>query len=118
MELLNGQLLGGLDAPLESLLAQHDEFPPSSFGKGGSPHRQQHVVSGAQLLTCLDPFAGASQPLAVQEVTPCHLQAKARAVQVLDRFAEWRVCVIATQQGAEPGFDPQCPFGGRGTGTL
>jgi len=31
-ELLHGELAGGLGAPLESLLAQHDEFSPSSIG--------------------------------------------------------------------------------------
>ena len=73
---------------LTALSPTHDEFPPGSFGERRNSHRGQHVVSGAQVFPGLDPLTGASQPLPVQEVTPGHLQAKARSVQVLDRLAE------------------------------
>src|SRR5882757_273617 len=118
VELLDGQLLRGLDPPPERLVAQQGEFSPGSFGERGYPHRGQHVVSGAQVLPGFVALARAPQPLAVEKVTSGHLQAKARTVQVLDRLAVGRVRRLTAQHRAEPRLDPPRPFGRRGTSAL
>ena len=105
VELLEGQLLEGLDTPSGRLVTDQGEFSPGSFGERGYPHRGQHVVSGAQLFPGLYALAGAAQPLAVQEVASGQLQAKPRSVQVLDRLAVCSFCLFTTQHRPEPGFD-------------
>jgi hypothetical protein len=45
VKLLSGQAFSGLDAALQSLLAEYYEFAASPFGEAGGAHCKQHLVS-------------------------------------------------------------------------
>ncbi len=119
LALLGGQLAGGLYGAFAGGLAGGRQLTAGPLGERLHAHRVHQVAGGAQLLARVRAAALAAQPLPVEQVGAGELGADAGTAQPDDRLAVQALGVAArAQQGADPGFDPQRPFGGCHPGPL
>ena len=80
---------------LAGCLAGCEELATGALGEGLGAHAVEHVVGGSQLLAGVEPSLFASQPLAVQQVSPGEMHDDPAAPQPLDRLEVERVGSLA-----------------------
>jgi hypothetical protein len=90
VDLLGGQLAGGLDGALAGDLAGGQPLTPRPLTERLHTHRVQHVASGGQLLPRVSAQALVAQPLAVEQVDAGELGSNAGAFEVRDRGSRLR----------------------------
>ena len=118
--LLGGELVAGLGRASANGLAGGQQLVPGPLGERFGSHRGEHFVGRPQAARARRPACGvAPQPLTVEQVAAGELHAHAGAAETLDRLAVAAVGGIAlAEQGADAGFDPERPLGGRHTRTF
>ena len=120
LRLLSGELGAGLGRAFADGLTGGPQLAPGALGECLESHLGEQVVSGAELLACVQSTAVAAQPLAVDEVGAGELGADAGTAEPLDRLSVVPLGGLAlAQQGTRAGRDPERPVGaGAGASRL
>src|SRR4029450_5415757 len=92
-------LLACLDGGFAGPLAGGEQLAGGALGERLHPHRREQLVSGAQLLTRVQPAALAAQPFAVDKMRAGELGADAGTAGPPHPFPEER------RRAGEPGAD-------------
>src|SRR5262249_41555705 len=92
--LLRGEDVACLLGAFAGSLACGQQLATGTLSECFGPEAAEHLVCGAQLMTCVHAATLASEPLAVEQTGPGELDANPGALQPLDRFAVERVRVL------------------------
>src|SRR6476659_9316000 len=110
LRLLWRQLVERLHGSLAGALASRLELGPRALGERNHSEVGEELVGGTQLPACILAPALTSQPLAVQQMRPGEVHAKARRLQAVDRLAIERLgCLPSVEEGPRSRFDAQRP---------
>jgi hypothetical protein len=86
LSLLGGELLARFDGALADALAGGLQLTLGARDECLRAHAREQLERGAQLVAGVEAAPLATQPLAVEQVGPCELQAHAGAPQPRDRL--------------------------------
>jgi hypothetical protein len=94
------------------VLAGGPQLPGGPGREGFGPHRGEHLVGGAQLVSGVTAAALAAQPLSVHEVGAGQVGGDRRPAETADRLGVEVLSLAgaAGGQGAAPGEDAQPPL--------
>src|SRR6516162_4312065 len=87
LALLACELIACLGAPLAHLLSSRRELDPSALGERFNTHCSEPLVCHPELTPRVDPTILASEPLAVQQMSPGCADPDAGPLEPFDRLA-------------------------------
>src|SRR4051812_46355670 len=119
LRLLRGELVKRVHGPFAGMLARRLQLHPRALGERLHPELGEEVVGVPQLRACVQAPELAPQPLAVEQMRPREVEAKACRFQTVDGLTVQRLGGFpATEERPRARFDTQCPWGAAGARTF